>query len=91
MMNQFAIISLLISGITILACLAIKSRYWIKARRMGVGHFLKSFFRWYQPYRIYNTSSHNRQVYMKANNRINIIVWLVLTLNVLAYMLHRFM
>lgn len=89
-MSQFAMVSLLISGLVIVTCLVIKSRYWVKARRIGFGQFLKSFFRWYQAYRIYNTSSHNRQVYMKANNRINIVVWLVLVLNVVAYLLYRF-
>lgn len=88
-MNQFAFISLLISALIIVICLIVKGRYWVRARRIGLIRFVKSFFRWYHDYRIYDTTSVSRQLYMKANNRINMVVWLVLCFNLFAYIIHR--
>ncbi|WP_153797956.1 hypothetical protein [Foetidibacter luteolus] len=88
MRNLFQSLYLLLAGIVII-CTIVKSIYFRNAGRSGVDDFIQSFFRWYSSYRMYDTSSETKRLYMRTNNRVNIVWWAALLSAVACFVFYK--
>lgn len=75
MENFFALYACATSTLILLVCIIIKTIYWKKSGRIGITRLVRSFFKWYKPYHVFNASSGNRQAFMRISNLINVIFW----------------
>jgi len=84
MRNLFVIPGLLIASLLLL-CLGIKVVYFRYSGRKGFDQFVRTFFKQYSSYRMNDTSSQVKRSFMKVNNRINYLWWILWLLTLIAF------